>query len=110
MGSTGDSDKKVLEKKAEKFAESTTKILTAEFKQHSCRQKVRKCQRRLSKHLKILREWEKSKECDSAPCWEEVKQTNEQVMRDYERCRKLRRSCSSSRGSTNADPCSGLSS
>eukprot|EP00492_Amphilonche_elongata_P003622 TRINITY_DN3974_c0_g1_i1.p1 TRINITY_DN3974_c0_g1~~TRINITY_DN3974_c0_g1_i1.p1 ORF type:complete len:272 (+),score=55.27 TRINITY_DN3974_c0_g1_i1:209-1024(+) len=85
-----------LKKKAETFAKSTASLLTGEFIQHRCRKKLRLCEKRLQKHLKILRQCEKSKEGDNAPCWQEVKETNELVMKDFARCRELRSSCSGS--------------
>merc|ERR1711879_723839 len=56
--------------------------------------KLRECKETLQKHLNILRECEKSKSGDNAPCWNEVKKTNQRVMRDYKRCRDLEKSCS----------------
>merc|ERR1719511_30700 len=93
-----------LKKKAEKFAKSTASFLTGEFIQHRCRKKLRRCKERLNRHLKTLRECEKSEGGDNAPCWEEVKQTNELVMRDFARCRQLRKSCESDSLKDKLDP------
>jgi hypothetical protein len=51
------------------------------------------CKARLQKHLKILRECEKDKDGDDAPCWEEVKKTNELVMNEYHQCNQLKKKC-----------------
>jgi len=85
-----------LKKKAEKFAKKTATLLKGEYVQHRCRKKLRKCKARLQKHLKILRECEKDKEGDDAPCWEEVKRTNELVMNEYHQCNQLKKKCKAS--------------
>merc|ERR1719300_1308349 len=82
-----------LKKKAEKFAKKTATLLKGEYVQHRCRKKLRKCKARLQKHLKILRECEKDNDGDDAPCWEEVKKTNELVMNEYHQCNQLKKKC-----------------